>query len=277
MLTPWVLPLLLYIPLLVKAIPAPPVHFLSETSSEDHLQEYADPAPYKPEDYQLLSERGNGYWNKLTYTLQSANPIQRDDRLHFEQFYTATFSHSQPADRDLWDILQKSGIDPDNLDTWATSDKSPKEDWQAVPYLNSFNTRDGLLIAEQNFRDEDIAPQRLVWSELMYHTWNEAAKHAGPKGGPISNLKTVIRAQVVNVQTQGILRMMYENNGLTPRVHFQWTRWSEDGQPGFWDALMGTDNVKGVVFLLNDHCVEMGRKIITEVWTRWDTDFPDIW
>lgn len=40
---------------------------------------------------------------------------------------------------------------------------------------------------------------------------------------------------------------------------------------------MGTDNVKGVVFLLNDHSVEMGRKIITEVWTRWDTDFPDIW
>ncbi|KAI4248695.1 MAG: hypothetical protein L6R42_009182 [Xanthoria sp. 1 TBL-2021] len=125
----------------------------------------------------------------------------------------------------------------------------------------------------------------------MYRTWLKAAKwadaeamygHVGHiKGGPLWNLKTVIQSSVVNGQTQEIIRLMYTNNGLVvggdrPEDR-AWVRWTEVKIPGFWDALMGTDNVRGTVYLLNDHPQELGRKIITEVWTKWERFAPDIW
>ncbi|KAL8852034.1 MAG: hypothetical protein Q9221_003059 [Calogaya cf. arnoldii] len=273
------LPLLLSVPLLAKAIPAPPLlDEIDHTSDAGELQEYIDRTEYTPDIYQEFAEKGNGYWNDLTLVLQTSNPIDRNDRLQFEEFYTASIRWSMPTDRYLWDKLKAQGIDPEYLDTWTVIDKIPREDEDAAPpYKNSFNTRDGLLIAEENFRIDDLAPKRLQWSELMYHTWTEAASYAGTKGGPISNLQTVLRQSIVNTQTQAILRLMYERNKLAPNAHYVWFQWDDVTHAAFWDALMATDNVKGVVFLLKDHSVEMGRKIITDVWTRWEGDYPDIW
>lgn len=44
----------------------------------------------------------------------------------------------------------------------------------------------------------------------------------------------------------------------------------------FFYAFLGTDNVKGTVYLLNDHPVALGKKIITEIWTRATPHF-DMW
>ncbi|KAL8869685.1 MAG: hypothetical protein Q9198_007822, partial [Flavoplaca austrocitrina] len=38
------------------------------------------------------------------------------------------------------------------------------------PYLNIFDTKNGILIADANFREE-VTQNRLNWSELMYQTW----------------------------------------------------------------------------------------------------------
>ncbi|KAL8637935.1 MAG: hypothetical protein Q9226_009057 [Calogaya cf. arnoldii] len=278
----WALPLFLSVPLLAKAIPAPPyLDEIDHTSDAGELQEYIDHTEYTPDIYQKLAEKGNDIWNDLLLTVQKSDTIDRNDRLQFEEFYTAEIRWSMPSDRYLWDKLKAQGIDPEYLDTWTTMDKVPREDEDAAPpYKNSFNTRDGLLIAEENFRIDDMAPKRLPWSELMYHTWTEAASYAGVKGGPISNLKTVLRQSIVNTETQAILTLMYarqRNPGLRPHVHYDWFQWDDITHAAFWDALMATDNVKGVVFLLKDHSVEIGRKIITDVWTRWDGAYPDIW
>lgn len=86
------------------------------------------------------------------------------------------------------------------MDLWITSDTKRREKWEDRPYHNYFNTRDGVIMAEINFRDGDKV-RALNWSELMYHTWLKAAKWADAeamyglmghiKGGPLSNLKTV--------------------------------------------------------------------------------------
>lgn len=90
----------------------------------------------------------------------------------------------------------------------------------------------------------------------------------GPEGGEALNVKYV----VINRQTKLVLRTMYGSSG--------YSRPSGYGSVGEVDgrgrrcnrfcALFGTDNVKGRVWLLNDYAVEMGRKTISEIWTRWE-------
>ncbi|KAL8995912.1 MAG: hypothetical protein Q9169_004448 [Polycauliona sp. 2 TL-2023] len=275
-LSSWALQLLLCLPLLVNTVPV-------ETPPGN---EYDDTPGSESCTYKTCGERGNKYWNLLMETLQDPDATDRTDGcLIFQESYNARCVERKSAELDLWDKMKTQNIDPTYLDTWITSDNEKRLEWEDVPYVNSFNTRDGIIVAEINFKEDDRAGL-LQWSELMYHTWHRAAAHADLKaiydpghqeGGALSNLQTIVQKNVVNVDTMAIMRIMYENNGLRPMVSWDWIRWTEDAQPAFWKALIGTDNVRGAVYLLRDHSQEIGRKIITEVWTKWDADFPDIW
>ncbi|KAL8834472.1 MAG: hypothetical protein Q9176_007468 [Flavoplaca citrina] len=283
------IPLLLYLLPLIPAIPVdPPAPLPSGGSPDGNLLQFEDSVPV-PNDYQICSERGNGYWNKLLETLTSPNAKDRTDGFApFAEHYVARFEFTQRPESNLADDLDAEAIDADSMDLWVTTDNQPRQKHEDEPYQNYFNTRDGVIMANTNFRGSDKA-RVLNWSELMYHTWLEAAKWADAqaaygvhiKGGPISNLKTVIQETVVNKQTQAIIDLMYKNHGLVAgwdRPEDQeWVQWTEVKVPGFWDALMGTDNVRGTVYLLNDHPLEIGKKIITEVWTKWEVFAPDIW
>lgn len=71
---------------------------------------------------------------------------------------------------------------------------------------------------------------------------------------------------------------MYTTRGLTmnqggaTRYH-----WIEENQGYFFHARLGTDCVKSVIWLLNDHSNARGKKEITDIWTRWNDRDPDIW
>ncbi|KAL8765551.1 MAG: hypothetical protein Q9209_007422 [Squamulea sp. 1 TL-2023] len=280
MFSQWLLPLLLLRPLLTEAIPAPPMPTSPAIDSlEGNWQEFDDVCP----NYKICSERGWRYWNTLGETLQNPNARDRTDGFAlFQQYYTTRMEKTKSADSDWAQEFKNEGIDSDHLDLWVTVDKSNKR----TPYRNSFNTKDGVIVAEMNFRSDDQT-KKLEWSELMYQTWQAASAWADhqslygvvphPKGGPISNLKSVIQSLVVNDQTMAIIRRLYEANGFVPEEDVDWRKWTEDGQPAFWLALLGTDNIKGTVYLLNDHPQEIGRKVITEIWTKWEVMAPDIW
>ncbi|KAL8848217.1 MAG: hypothetical protein Q9221_006735 [Calogaya cf. arnoldii] len=290
MLLSWVLHLLIYTPILVHTSPVDLPAPLPTAAPEGNILQFDDEPGETPEaeqdDYYNLSLRGKDYWDKLAETLLDPNARDKTDGcLKFDEFYKATFDYREEADDDWMPLFEKYGIDPTFLDVWITTDHKPRSEWEDHPYKNAFNTRDGVIVAKENFKKDDKV-QELNWSELIYHTWHRAAKRADrkfmwcsqePVGGPLSNLQTVIQSSVVNGKTTNVLGLMYKRRGLKPPESEQWVRWTEDEFPAFWLALMGSDNVKGTVYLLRDHAQELGRKIITEVWTLWDTSFPDIW
>ena len=83
---------------------------------------------------------------------------------------------------------------------------------------------------------------------------------------------------VTNEGTQAVLRTLYANKGYSiGQGEREWKKWTEGEEHYWFFAILGTDNVRGTVWLLRDHAVEMGRKVVTEVWTRWDGKYPDIW
>ncbi|KAL8859690.1 MAG: hypothetical protein Q9178_003804 [Gyalolechia marmorata] len=100
---------------------------------------------------------------------------------------------------------------------------------------------------------------QLQWSEIMYQTWKLAANMPVAEGedhspgGPISNLRAVVQSLVTNAGTLAILRNAYEANDWVPRRDREWREWTEPSTRDFFCALLGTDNVKGTVWLLKDH------------------------
>ena len=246
--------------------------------------------------YNTCSEKGLGYWNKLHTTLyqsQQGQIMDRNDSALFQTHYFARYDTSEPLDEELQQPLIDRKIDTAiEMDTWKIFGFDPisQQRDQTSAYYNIFDTHNGLIIAESNRRGGD-SQQKLPWSELIYQTWSYAAKNADslaatnaahPPGGLISNLRGVVQHFIVNKGTQQVLTAAYNARGWAPGYdrEDQWREFKEEdaGKKNFFFyALLGTDNVKGTVWLLNDHANEIGRKDISAIHVRWHMGNPDIW
>ncbi|KAL8878662.1 MAG: hypothetical protein Q9192_008395, partial [Flavoplaca navasiana] len=166
MLSPWMIPLLLYFFPLIPATPVdPPAPPPSGGSPNGNLLQFEDSVP-EPNDYQICSVRGNEYWNKLLETLTSPNAKDRTDGFApFAEYYVARFEFTQRPESDIADDLDAEAIDADSMDLWVTTDNQPRQKHEDEPYHNYFNTRDGVIMANSNFRGSDKA-RVLNWSEL---------------------------------------------------------------------------------------------------------------
>ncbi|KAL8689495.1 MAG: hypothetical protein Q9218_004846 [Villophora microphyllina] len=278
-------PLLLILPSLIQASAliqprAPPAKPSTDQDDDDN------PCP----NYGACSVKGLQYWNDLTTTLANPDAKDRSDGLQlFQKYYGPEFDQSVPA----WPNLEKSFADrqmnANNLDVWEVNSVDPvtNERDRAMAYYNVFGTGSGVLIAENNWRSMD-QQKKLPWSEIMYQTWQLAEPHANalaaedkahPPGGPFKSLRAVVRHNIVNEGTRAVIEAAYNANGwkIGEDDAEQWRSWTEETSPNWFYGLLGTDNVKGVIWLLKDHAVELGRKEITTIWTRWDEVFPNIW
>ncbi|KAL8731699.1 MAG: hypothetical protein Q9181_004220 [Wetmoreana brouardii] len=234
--------------------------------------------------YASCGPPGLRIWNTMQTTLMQQNPVDRTDGLaRFQNYYGVQLSRvPYLAGFAIRGDLVGHGFDPKLLDSWETVSRArPRaapDPWAAA-YNNGFDTKNGLLVAYSNNRTRDSVPalNQLPWSELMYQTWKVIQTQQ--KGGPISNLRTVVRQGVTTPGTLEVLKTMYKSRQLTTDQGDQkWYQWTEANQREFFFALLGTDNVKGVLWLLNDHAAEIGKKEITEIWTRWtEPANPDIW
>ncbi|KAL9628018.1 MAG: hypothetical protein Q9204_006170 [Flavoplaca sp. TL-2023a] len=123
-------------------------------------------------------------------------------------------------------------------------------------YTNLFDTNAGAIVGVWNARDLDFK-----------------------QSGPISNLKHSIQYQVDNPETIEILDTIYVNNKILARVDREWRVWTDDDPrtKNWFFGLVGTDSCRGTLELLKNHAVEIGRKDITEIRTRWWGEKPDIW
>ncbi|KAL8715212.1 MAG: hypothetical protein Q9220_001170 [cf. Caloplaca sp. 1 TL-2023] len=239
-------------------------------------------------DYKTCDSKGLQYWNWLQGNLSSPNPVDRiDGKATYEESYLSDSSVMGPKfASDIRQDLLNHGLP--NLDDpaytyWSTSSIDPATGVESeyVAYKNIINARDGVLIALVNYRSEDEA-NTLPWSEIMYQAWQESKSYdeqRNAQSGTLSTLQHVVRSSVSNEQTQTILKLMYANSGY-PAISTgdtTWRKWTEEATPNWFFALLGTDNCKGVLFLLTQHAVEAGKKEVTEIWTRWPGAYPDIW
>ncbi|KAL8964527.1 MAG: hypothetical protein Q9183_004392, partial [Haloplaca sp. 2 TL-2023] len=255
----------------------------SGSDTDGNVQEYDEVC----KDYQECLTKGHGLWTLLLSNLSSITPYVRPDTSNlFYNHYAYEHQHFD-LNADLVDDFIRNRLNADHLDLWILTSENPKTGAisRDVAYMNVFDTNQGIIIADNNWRDVD-EQKTLPWSELMYETWQLAWEEAdrqheldpsNPPGGSLSKITCVIQHIVANYASKRVLAAMYRAAGYSiAQGDEQWYRWTESKSPYDFYALLATDNVKGTLWLLNDHSVETGKKTIREIWTRWPEESPDI-
>lgn len=285
MYTSWVIPFLLLSPRLILALPA-----LLGINGGAGYKSFDDDICH---DYPVCVSKGRDYWTWLqgNITVREPTGFPGGKRI-YDLFYASNHlyiddTHAPSIRQDLLNHNLPALTDP-TYTYWFTSSKDPTTgiETEDPAYKNIINTRYGVLLALHNFRDEDDA-KMLPWSEIMYQVWQESkayddekhAKMGMPPGASLATLQHSIQTTVTNERTLDLLELMYTKMGYPPIRDGDtvWRRWTERETRDWFLALLGTDNCKGTVFLLTQHADEAGRKEVTEIWTRWNGDYPDIW
>lgn len=260
-----------------EVAPSVPTATVPATKGVGNYQENDDPC----QQYSLCGSKGHQNWQTLLATVKSPDPVDKTDGpSKYVEFYNAMQVDREDSGQEVAQDLLTRGLSPlHEYQKWVCvprqfsngpdgEDEEEDEDW---PYQNLFNAKDGVIIAAYNWRAEDTQ-KKLQWSELVFQTYLKTLE----PGQSVSALQSVIQVDIVNPGTFRIVKQAYESEGIDPFNDNQWRKWTLRDQPYFFYGLLGTDNVKGTVWLLNDHAAELGKKVITQIWTRRDPTF-DMW
>ena len=125
----------------------------------------------------------------------------------------------------------------------------------------------GVIIAANNdYHEDKSAPgDKARFSEILFWEYKMAADSADRKA-KVSNLNWVFRSNIINTDTNNLIMEIHKRRS-NPDKEQQWT--IEDDADAFL-ALIGCDNVKSVVWMLNDHVNAFIRKGVPSIWTQPD-------
>ncbi|KAL8685292.1 MAG: hypothetical protein Q9218_007857, partial [Villophora microphyllina] len=268
-------------------------HYVPEEAPEDlslPTQYEGNIQDHICDDFETCDVKGLGYWNNLYTNLHGGSIDRTDGQDIFKEHYVTTLEMwmDYPDFKQDW---INHGINHDYFKDWKINPANNPPDMDVEDpehtYDNAINTIDGIIVAIANFNEDDSADIRLPWSELMFNLWQVAQteqdkQHAKdpskPPGGPISNLRLIVQHTITNSQTLHVMTTMYDANGYSKQQHDEtWQHWSEQSGTNFFYAILGTPNVRGALWLCNDHANSIGRKMPKDVYTRWSGEYPDIW
>ena len=240
-------------------------------------------------------KKGKEHWDLLQHNLQVAGPSRNlfAKAAVFLAYYETKGPYWLGAPDELHKNLTQRGLGLHELyQTWTVyARKFPfgaEASMKDVPYETVYNPSQGVMIVNYAYKAFD-GQRKLFHSDILYQTLlqkviarNELTKKvASRRRFSVRKLTTIIRHNVNNVKTTAIILLAYQERlGLSEDMALfdeTWRKWTPDGEFGdyFW-ALCDTDNIRGVVHMLNDYRVELGRKTIKEIMTR-NGDQTDIW
>jgi hypothetical protein len=176
---------------------------------------------------------------------QAVADVTRVDKDFSEQFSARYETKSESADI-------PANVPVDNPSSYKKIETGPKGKNSA--YVNYASVADATLIAGWNYAAEDKEGEgaRLSNSEILYQQYKSA-------GGSISTLRQVVRSSIENQDTLKIMDMC-TGKKLEKIAGKTYTLGEDD-----FNALLATDNCKGVAYMLTDHARESGGKTLTSI------------
>ena len=125
----------------------------------------------------------------------------------------------------------------------------------------------GVIIAAKNDASNDkfTGDDRLRFSEILFWEYKMTADSRERKAS-VHNLQWVFRNNIINADTMALIGEIHKRRA-DPGVEQQWTL-ENDGDAFL--ALIGSDNVKSIIWMLNDHVIAFARKSVASIWTQPD-------
>ena len=242
-------------------------------------------------NYSECSQNGIQSWKDLgTVIRNEAQQDSLDPQLYttfYRDYQVFPANPHQGFNQGMKTTLTEHHIDFAHLSLWGVR-TPPSVQW---PYANVIDTRNGAIISVANRPNLD-PKKTLKWSEIVYQSWRfvqdtelmASQIYPGilPPGASISNLQHSVAIEVTEPGTLEVMTNIYNNIkvlghvGDCPNIWRRFTVEDPDTRNWFY-GLVGTYVVQGTMDLLKEHAVQIGRKQITAINTKWCGEFPDIW
>ncbi|KAI4256714.1 MAG: hypothetical protein L6R42_006053 [Xanthoria sp. 1 TBL-2021] len=234
----------------------------SDFGPEDFCSEYAD-----------CAQSGKEYLDKLKTVLQNPSPTDNwpDGSQLFDKYYDLAIIDRYTAGNDVAQESSQPRISPPSIQTKyamasilskhrVANTQIPTPTKHLSKNLFKYGRRHHhcdiqLPIPRPERRTPLVRNPRTKTYLRLLQTRAER----------ILNLKAEVRYNVLNGYTLNVILMSYEARDLPDVDNPVWVKWTEKEQQFLWRGVGGTDNVRGVVWLLNDH---VGGKMVREIWTR---------
>lgn len=133
-----------------------------------------------------------------------------------------------------------------------------KED---LSYLNWFDPRNGVVIANMNDKSIDIGPvdERLLQSEDIWQSWCRVTHQQSTR---VSKMRVIVRLVVVNEASKKVIEETLLRSSCTREetTHIEYT----DADQGFY-ALLGSMNGASSMRMLIDHKEALGFRTAERV------------
>lgn len=255
----------------------------------------------------LAGEKANSQWNKYEdiaewgwIGLGNVDPLRnhyggerekniadllKDGRGKTMQIYHKDEHAPETIEGTLWhypvSVLHLERLKLDRADRTQPTD---------AQYTNNFYSADGVIVGEFNYGPRhqieieytskkrewdpvtDHAPRLQQLSDVWFLTWQRITDQTQCKG-----LRYVVQHNVVNEVTNSVLASVLQNNwpeeikdGRAPGGAGKTIKRGDDG----FAALLGTNNLWGVPWMLIQRQNELGKKRVKQI-TAW-TEHPDV-
>lgn len=213
----------------------------------------------KLDKFNTYKIKGKGYWDALVSKLNEESLVDKDYDAVFSSRYSTTVSAGADTPSNVKGFAGKA----DKYVTKVKGGEAGKD-----PYENYMDPTSGRIVASYNYGDKDINTdesgdtKRLPNSEILYQQYKQAVEEKDDEGVSISGLTEVVRSSIQNQDTMAVISLCI----TSVLEKFNEKAW----QPGSdeFNALLGTDNCKGIAFMLKDHASSFGKKTITSIVTK---------
>ena len=229
--------------------------------------------------FNKLKGKGTNNWNALEARRQEKCPVDvAYDQAKFDKYWKEKNPVNAPISlrpQFIPRLVNNGKPIPDNafLDVEYRSQTNKRPDKTA--YDNLFAPQlegptmgsGGVIIAANNDQREDkFAPaDKLRFSEIVFWEY-KAAADSNERKAKVSNLNWVFRYNIINTDTSDLIKEIHKRRPNGDKEQ----QWTMDNDADAFLALIGCDNVKSVVWMLNDHVNAFLRKGITSIWTQPD-------
>lgn len=205
--------------------------------------------------FKIMYGKGVEYWSMLTKAL-TQRPRDSD---HGETFNTR-YTNTKTANADL-SVTAREAVGGQRDGIFSVSTASKGAGKSNAAYSNFVDPKAGIILADSNYAEKDIDSEQTLGTKRVPNS-EILVNQLLSVGGDLKKLNQIIRSNIANQKTQEILSLI-EQKILDRNVEKTWT----PANPEFF-ALLGTDNVKGIAFLLSQHVEGTGGKSIVNIVTK---------
>ncbi|KAK4692129.1 hypothetical protein P7C71_g5013, partial [Lecanoromycetidae sp. Uapishka_2] len=229
--------------------------------------------------FNRLKAKGTDYWKALEARRQDKCPVDvPKDQAKFDKYWVERFAVNAPPALVPQFVPRKVNNGqplPQNAflgveyrsKTNGVADKTAYDNLHAPQLSGPSMGSGGVIIAANNDAREDKSPasDKLRYSEIVFWEYSMTA-NTPAQSAKVSNLNWVFRSNIINTDTTNLILEIHKRRAHKD-VEQQWTM---DDDPDAFIALIGCDNVKSIVWMLNDHVNAFIRKGIPSIWTQPD-------